>query len=304
MLGIEDILRDVREDEKWLKIQDKNEWDTNPSSRAGVYDKVANNRLHDSKIDAERWPLAISSYKNYSCFRRFSEDDVVTREKYYFSTTDYYMHYVKKNGENIRIQADLLTNYGTIHKLIDCFPTQTDDEKNIVHAFDRIAYTIGAFCPIWKNPGGRGAVKDTVWDKLLHSGLVDSEGRIKKECIALEDRENGDNLNKRNKENLFLISSDNKDPQSVIDSLYFQDYFSCKWELIYKFGSIRELRNKDEAYRYIKDIIVLIVQRSYRIITNNPKHNLQEGDQNIIKNVLSSIGLNDVECICSEKKRG
>ena len=304
MLGIEDILRDVRKDENWLDIQDKNEWDDNPSSRAGVYDKTAHNRLHDSRIDAERWPLAISSYKNYSCFS-FSEDDVVARGKYYFSTTDYYMHYVKKNGENIRIQADLLTNYGTIHKLIDRFHPETDEEKNIVYAFDRIAYTIGAFCPIWKNPGGRAALKDTVWDKLLYSGLVDLEGRINKEkCIALEKRENEDNLLRRYKEKLFLIISDNQDPQSVVDSLYFQDYFSCKWELRYKFGSISELRNKDEVYRYIKDIIVLIVQRSYRIITKYQGHILREKDQKIIKKYFKQIGMNNVECIYSKKKSG
>ena len=286
---IKDILRDVREDEEWLRITDKSEWKDNPSSRAAVYDKTANNRKKYKNIDAERWPLAISSYKNYSCFL-FFEDNVVAREKYYFSTTDYYMHYVKNNGENIRIQADLLTNYGTIHKLIDRFPPQTDEEKNIVKAFDRIAYTIGA-------------LKDTVWEKLLYSGLVDSEGRINKKCITLEDRKNEDNLLKRYKDKLFLIISDNQDPQSIVDSLYFQDYFSCKWELRYKFGSISELGEKDEAYKYIKDIIVLIVQRSYRIITKYRGHILREQDQNVIKTTLSSIGLDGVECIYSKKKK-
>ena len=234
MLNNEDIIKDVREDENWLCIPDKNKWKDYPGSRADVYDKEASNRLKSKNIDAERWPLAMLSYKNYTCFA-FSEDNVVIKGKYYYSATDYYIHYVKRNDENIKIQADILTNYETIYKLIDKFPPDTNEEKNIVDAFFRIAYTIGAFCPIWKNPGGRGAWKDTVWDKLLNSGLVDSEGKISKSCLGLEDRDNK-KINNRRKENLFLIIPENRNPKEVVSSLYFQDYFSSKWELKARFS--------------------------------------------------------------------
>ena len=171
-----------------------------------------------------------------------------------------------------------------------------------MNAFNRIAYTIGAFCPIWKNPGGRGAVKDTVWDKLLNSGLVDSEGKINKECIGLEDRKN-EKINNRHKEKLFLIIPENKVPQSVISGLFFQDYFSYDWELITKVGNINELNCREAVYGYIKIIIVLIVQRSYRIISNYQGNVLREDDKKIIKEALNIIGLDAVECIYSKKKR-
>ena len=298
---IDEILKDVREDENWLRITNRSEWEKNPGSRASVYDKEACNRLIHKNIDAERWPLAITSYKKYPCFL-FSEDDVATNGKYFYSTKDYYIHYIKKNGENVKIQADILTNYGTIHKLIDRFQPDTDEENRLVNAFNRIAYTIGAFCPIWKNPGGRGAVKDTVWDKLLNSGLVDSEGIINKECIGLEDRKN-EEINNRHKEKLFLIIPENKVPQSVISGLFFQDYFSYDWELITKVGNINELNCREAVYDYIKIIVVLIVQRSYRIISNYQGNVLREDDKKIIKEALNIIGLDAVECIYSKKKR-
>lgn len=301
MVDNEDILRDVREEEKWLQITDMTEWKNNPSSRASVY----NNREKKS-IDAERWSLAISSYKKYGCFV-FLEDDadtkgIETQGKFYYSTKDCYIHYVNEDGEDIRIPADLLTNYGTIHELIDKYNPETDEEKKLVKAFDRVAYTIGAFCPIWKNPGGYKAWNDTVWDKLLNSGLVDSEGKVIGSCICLEERDNEDDIRRRRKENLFLIIPKNTNPQSVVASLYFQDYFSSKWELKCKIGNINELRNRDEVYNYIKDIIVLIVQRSYRIITNYQGNILRKNDKDIIKEALNSIGMNNVECIYSKKR--
>lgn len=298
---VEEMLKDVREDEQWLQIKDKVKWENMPGSRADVYAKDAGNRLNNKNIDAERWSRAISSYKKYSCFA-FSDDDVAVEGKYYYNTKDFYIHYVKRDGKEIKIQADILTNYGTIHKLFDKFRASTDEEKKLMIAFDRIAYTIGAFCPIWKNPGGRGAVNDTVWDKLLNSGLVDDEGKIIKSCNDLENRDSED-IRNRHKEKLFLIIPEKRIPHDVVIGLYFQDYFSYKWELLTKIGNINELNSKEEVYSYIKDIIVLIVQRSYRIISNYRGNVLREQDKKIIQNALDSIGLNDVECIYSKKRR-
>ena len=56
---IDEILKDVREDENWLRITNRSEWEKSPGSRASVYDKKACNRLINKNIDAERWPLAI-----------------------------------------------------------------------------------------------------------------------------------------------------------------------------------------------------------------------------------------------------
>ena len=102
---------------------------------------------------------------------------------------------------------------------------------------------------------------------------------------------------------MFLIIPENKVPQSVISGLFFQDYFSYDWELITKVGNINELNCREAVYGYIKIIIVLIVQRSYRIISNYQGNVLREDDKKIIKEALNIIGLDAVECIYSKKKR-
>ena len=57
---IDEILKDVREDENWLRITNRSEWEKSPGSRASVYDKKACNRLINKKV----FPNELDNYLN------------------------------------------------------------------------------------------------------------------------------------------------------------------------------------------------------------------------------------------------
>lgn len=287
---IDDILKDVREKEifEFLTTEEKVDWEEEPKKRRRLYLR----EKKKMKRDAERWTSAIDSYKRYSCF---SFADKRMPRKYYVENS--FVCYCKENGEPVRLQADLLTNAGMIEEAISKYELTIEDQKT-VNAFYKVAYTIGNFSLIWMNPGGDNGV-DTCWDKLEHSGMY-KFGELQKQPKGLEKRENNDNFNERKKENLFMILPLNENPREVIQKLYFQDYYDYYWKLRWTNQNVKKLK-KELLLSFIKEITILIVQRSYRIIYNCTGNRLTQEEQSNIKAVLSEIGLNGAECIYSQK---
>ena len=289
---IDKILKDVREKEifKFLTSEEKVVWRKDPEVRRSLYmrEKKKMNR------DAERWSLAIDSYKRYSCF---SFADVCAPKKYFVK--DSYVWYCKENGDKVRLQADLLTNAGMIEEAVSKYEFElSSEDKKTVNAFCKVAYTIGNFSLIWKNPGGNNGV-DTCWDKLEHSGMY-KYGKLQKHPKGLEKRKNNHQFNLRHKEDLFMILPLNENPREVIKKLYFQDFYDYNWKLRWTNQNVKKLK-KESLLSFIKEITILIVQRSYRIIYNCTDNRLTRKDQSNIKAVLSEIGLNEAECIYSQK---
>ena len=292
---IEDILKDVRKDKLFspLTSEEKAKWESNPEVRSNLY-------LREKaimSIDVERWPLAIESYKKYGCFS-FVKDPTPGK---YFVNDDLFVCYCKGNEDIVRLQADVLTNDSTIKKVIEKHELSYD-EDNLVKTFYKVAYTIGNFSLIWKNIGGRGAVMDTCWNKLENSGIYNENGELQELQDGLEERKNIDNFMLRTKENLFMILPEKQDPKEVIKKLYFQDYFDIdnNWNLRWPNERVDTLE-KEVLLKFIKKLIILIVQRSYRIICNCTDYWLTTKDQSNIKAVLCEIGLVGVNCICSQK---
>lgn len=297
---IKKILKDVREDKLFepLTTEEKDRWKNCPKERLDLY-------LREKELmarDAERWPLAIESYKTYGCFS-FTENLEPETGKY-FVDSDYYVCYRKENNEIVRLSADLLTNVGAIKKIVETKIEKTKpEEQKIVDAFYTVGYTIGNFSLIWKNPGGPD-VSDMCWKKLEKSGMyINKNGKLQRQERAhgLENRENIVNLRHRHEEDLFMILPSVEDPKEVMKKLYFQDYFDENWELKRRSQNVAKLE-RAKLLCFIKEITILIVQRSYRIIFNLKDDILEPEDQLNIKAVLREIGLSGVGCIHTPKR--
>lgn len=64
---------------------------------------------------------------------------------------------------------------------------------------------------------------------------------------------------------------------------------------------MNNIEEKEDLLKFIKELTILIVQRSYRIIYHRTGNRLTTQDQTNIKEVLKEIGLSDVKCIYSQK---
>ncbi|MBF1037032.1 MAG: hypothetical protein HXL15_06320, partial [Parvimonas sp.] len=176
---------------------------------------------------------------------------------------------------------------------------------NEIKAFDKVKFTIGNCCPVWKNPpSGQGVLNDTIWYKL--NKHIFEKRKQQLHPIKLRDRiKNKDfnNLNKRNSEEIFSIFNSDISWEKLISDLYLQDYFNYDWNLLdEKFIIVKNIEEKD-FLEFVKITTVLIVQRSYRIITGYKGNILRKQDKEIIEDILNTIGLENTKCIYSKKKR-
>lgn len=296
----EKMLKDVREDEifEYLTLKEKDGWENNPEERLDLY-------LREKKRmgrDAERWPKTLDSYQEYQCFS-FAEKPTPGK---YFVVDKYdkydksYVRYCKDSGAEVKLSADLLTNEGQIREAVKKAVCKDKDglfEKNVkvLEAFYRVAYTIGNFCLTWKNPGGpKGS--DICWRKLAQNDEFAKKKLEEGKSLNINEREDiASNLSKRKFEDLFMILP-LENPREVIKQLYLQDYYNDEWELRWSTQNVNDLK-PEKLLEFIKDITILIVQRSYRIICNCTDKKLTEEDQSYIKVVLKEIGLSEFDCI-------
>lgn len=160
------------------------------------------------------------------------------------------------------------------------------DEQKIINAFLKVSYTIGNFCPIWKNggSGGRGKKKsrgnDNIWYKL------DKGGFEKK--IGIESREDPyNNLQKRKVEDLFQILP--SDREEVLKELFFIDYYEDE-SLRWKKGYFIPQMDKETFVEFVKLTTELIVYRGYRIVNKAKEEELDYDDLNTL---LQEIGLEE-----------
>ena len=285
------IMLDVRERVMFPPESIKEQWKTEYDKRHDIY----LNFKAVTDPDAERWPDAIDSYKKYECF---------SNEHYSFNEEPILCFH--KNGETVRIPADILTNVDTVHNMMEKhYPLKEEDEK-VLQAFYRVSYTIGAFCPIWHNPSpGSGAYNDIVWNKLGLSGVFDEHGLVKKDFVTIDERDNVLNLRKRTNIDLFMIlpREGNRSACDVMKKLYFSDHFDKDWNLICDVRTIRDksLNDKNIAIEFVKTVTKLIIQRSYRIIKNCQEDEFSKDESTFLEEIFNEIGIGG-ECICCKKQ--
>lgn len=292
----EKVLGDLRENVLFNIQKDKKTWDNNFEKRREIH--INHKKIMDH--DAERWPDAIETYKKYKCFNSVN---------YEFKEDEGLIYYKVDKNNKIKITADILTNVRAIEKMAFRFKGHlTYEEYKILQAFYRVSYTMGAFCPVWKNPSN-GIDKDIVWHKLSLSGLYDENEKIRDKYNGIDERDFTNNLNKRANKDFFIIfpKKDLKPISNIVTKLYFQDYFNYDWQLISPVRNIIFKKGDYLSYRknvfdFIKITTVLIVQRSYRIITDYKGNILRKQDKKIMEDILNTIGLENTKCIYSKKK--
>ena len=269
----EKILRDIREtDNKYSKkIIIKEGWD-DLETRHSIYVK------RNFKPDAERWYGAIESYKCYPEFNNLK----TCKDRSGFPILAYEM----ENNKRIFLAADLLTNPSPIiEKYNKVFK---DEERELLHAFLKVSYTAGNFCPVWYNlANGRGNRNDTIWYKLdRHILKVEKFVGVKE-----QDEEKYENLRKRQANcQIFDVLLDGpNDKSKVIKALLFQDFFREDNTLLQETVIPDE---KEMLANYINMTTRCIVTRGYRIFAKDKPYNpLDENDKKNIEDLLREIRL-------------
>lgn len=252
---------------------------------------INDNNFYKKSItkECERSITALDSYMLY----KFNKEKMYEIDKSYDCL-------IYKN--KIRITADLLTNSKLIDEMNKKFGLQNSNE---IKAFDKVKYTIGNCCPVWKNSSsGKGVFNDTIWYKL-NKHIVEKR-KQKSNPIKLRDRIKNKDFNKimeRYSEEIFSIFNSDISWEELISNLYLQDYFNYDWNILdEKFIFVKNIEEKD-FLKFVKITTVLIVQRSYRIITGYKGNILRKQDKEIIEDILNTIGLENTKCIYSKKKK-
>ena len=255
--------------------------------------------INDSKFnnsrtkEFERSIIALNSYMSY--FKN--------KTNYEINKNSNYLIYKYKNYEVI-ITADMLTNSKLIDEMNKKFGLQNSNE---IKAFEKVKFTIGNCCPVWKNPpSGQGVLNDTIWYKLNKHIFEKRKQQLHPiNLIArIQNKDNDiNNINNRDSEEIFSIFNSDISWEKLISDLYLQDYFNYDWNLLdEKFIIVKNIEEKD-FLEFVKITTVLIVQRSYRIITGYKGNILRKQDKEIIEDILNTIGLENTKCIYSKKKR-
>ncbi|MBR6210893.1 MAG: hypothetical protein IKQ81_07050 [Clostridiales bacterium] len=265
------VFRDIRFGNEYPKFANNDDFKQlkteDPVMSAKNYHKLLVGN-YKSRQHAERWQIALDSYKKYKCFESKEYSIDKAGSCLYFSTS-------KEN--RIRISADTLTGPSEIINPIpeDVLSNNTELKASL-NEFCRVAYTVGNVCPVMMNPGGRkgepGGV-DTCWNKLknhldssshiidINKAYLDSKGKVI------------NHLGRRTAENMFCLFPEDKDlnRNKVIDNLMLNDYYDDDYNLIIT-ATPKEYAEKgvDEYIKFIRLVTALIIKRGIRIYNALP----------------------------------
>lgn len=237
-----------------------------PISLVNIYQKWKKDR------DAERWEYALESYKYYLCF---SGNDYDRKDE------EYYLYYTCKGGGNccFKITADILTGPNEIlnpikskDKGIELSKLKNKDLKDALEVFCSVAYTVGNFCPVMRNPGG-GNGTDTGWYKLSNYLNLDEPSDIEDVFCRNMPRKGVNNSQAtRSPNDMFKMFHDKPARKEIIKRLMLQDYYKDPdlIELVITQTPI-EIWNEgvDKYIDFLNEITKLIVKRGIRIYRQN-----------------------------------
>lgn len=231
--------------------------------------------------DAERWEYAWESYEHYPCF---DGNTNYNRDK----DKEYYLFY-RCTGDGhcyFKITADVLTGPDAVMILkpkqkakketwIYLNKSENKELKSALELFCSVAYTVGNFCPVMKNPGGDS---DTCWYKL--SNYLSREEFSKKESTDIEDvfckkltrkGVNNDQVTRYPKD-MFKMFHNNPSRKEIIKRLMLQDYYNdSDYEDLAITKTPLDYWNdgEDEYIKFLNKITKLIIKRGIRIYRQN-----------------------------------
>lgn len=229
--------------------------------------------------DAERWEYAWESYEHYPYFNQKNGYDRKTGESYlYYRCSGFGQCYFK-------ITADVLTGPDAVMILkpkpkakketwIYLNKSENEELKSALELFCSVAYTVGNFCPVMKNPGGDS---DTCWYKL--SNYLSREEFSKKStdiedvfCKNLTRKGVNNDQVTRYPKDMFKMFHDNPSRKEIIKRLMLQDYYndSDYEDLAITKTPLDYWNDGEDAYiKFLNMITKLIIKRGIRIYCQN-----------------------------------
>lgn len=271
---IEEVLKDFREGDGQFsdKLMSEEGWQ-NYDERYDIYRNINKSR----RTDADHWKRAIDSYMSYPCFKR--------NNNYYWSKSAIFFD---DGSHFVSISADILTNEGIVENWIKHHEKEnlSKYDLQVISAFKRVTYTVGNFCPIWRNGGsGTGTGNDNVWYKLKNGGAAENTEP------NIQERENLMPPNKRKMKDLFRILPQG---ENYVTEFFFCDYYNDKGDLKWTKECYVPKLKKEDFIEFIRLTTVLIIQRGYRIIKGIQEKELtanKEYNQDELKYIFKEIGL-------------
>ena len=209
------------------------------------------------KLDAERWEIALDSYKNYPYFR--DNDYVIESDCLCY----------KKGNTRIRISADTLTGPS---ELIEQAKNLGLRNHEALKEFCSVVYTVGNCCPVMFNPLPKaiGIKADTCWLKLQRFINPGKENYQTIQEYNWNDdlRYRGKGLN--TKDNMFGLFSEPLSGKEIIERLRLNDYYNDDYNLIIK-KTPQEYANLgvDAYIDFLRLVTSLIIKRGIRIYRKN-----------------------------------
>ncbi len=242
-----------------------------PVDRVRKYQEIMGVDYKHKKPDAERWSIALDSYKRYPCF--CGDEYVITSN---------YLRYENK----INITADVLTGPSEIISPVEDMLSNNKSLKEALDEFCRVAYTIGNVCPVMNN-GYDG--DDTCWHKL--KAFIEHG----KKYTGFEDAGWTQNVSKRKYKDIFAVFPEKQlKGEELVERLMLTDYYDDNYNLIINETPQEHVaRGVDEYINFLKLVTTLIVKRGIRIYYKNklPEDlDLNETAENLI------CGLPKPEC--------
>ena len=217
-----------------------------PVDRVRRYQKIMGVDYKHKKPDAERWSIALDSYKRYPCF--CGDEYVITSN---------YLRYENK----INITADVLTGPSEIISPVKDMLSNNKSLKEALDEFCRVAYTIGNVCPVMNN-GYDG--DDTCWHKLktfIEHG---------KEYTGITDAGWAQNVSKRKYKDIFAVFPEELTGEKIVDRLMLNDYYDDDKLIINKTPQNYYDLGVDEYIRFLRRVTTLIIKRGIRIYNALP----------------------------------
>lgn len=245
------VFRDIREVKcrsDSFKSDVKNEManERDPIKKVEIYQEIMGERYDHKKPDAERWSIALDSYKRYPCF--CGKEYVITSN---------YLRYENK----INITADVLTGPSEIISPVEDMLSNNKALKEALDEFCRVAYTIGNVCPVMKN-GYYG--DDTCWHKL--KAFIEHG----KKYTGITDAGWAQNVSKRKYKDIFAVFPEKLRGEVLVERLMLTDYYNDNYKLVINETPQEHVaRGVDEYINFLKLVTTLIVKRGIRIYYKN-----------------------------------
>lgn len=224
-----------------------------PIEKVKKYQEIMGKKYNHKKPDAERWTIALDSYKNYPCF--------IDRDEY--SIEDGYLHYVHK-GFKINVTADVLTGPSEIIKPAEALGLENHEA---LKEFCSVAYTIGNVCPVMNN-GYDG--DDTCWHKL--KAFIE-RGKM---YTGIEDAGWPQYVSRRKYKDIFAVFPEELTGEKIVDRLMLNDYYDDDdYNLIITdTPAQRASKGVDEYIDFLRLVTTLIIKRGIRIYYKSKVDNL------------------------------